>query len=55
MHNRRHDSASVVYTRSSTSLVCRQQRLQALPQLLDQLKPAIRIERVSRDGLTRSW
>ena len=49
-----HDYASVVRTRSSTSRPCRQQLLQALPHFLDQVKRAIRIDRVSRDGRTRS-
>jgi hypothetical protein len=55
MHNRLHDYSSVVRTRSSTTLVCRQQLLQALPHLLDQLKRAILFDRVSRYGLTRAW
>ena len=55
MHNRLHDYASVVRTRSSTTRECRQQLLQALPQLLDQVKRAILFDRRSRYGLTRSW
>jgi hypothetical protein len=54
MYNRLHDYSSVVRTRSSTTRPCRQQLLQALPHLLDHLKPAILFERVSRYGLTRS-